>query len=335
MVLAHTDPDGLMRLVRRVRMLSPTCDVVVRYHRADYVDPASLRAAGAFPLRSPVAVRWGDWSQVESALGSLAFARGVSDARWFVVVSGQDYPIRDLSTWEREVTAGGYDALLSPFPPQPSNYDLRWPVVPSPRTGVGLVDRSARFAINRIGERLRPLAHVHSTGRADDDRMWVGLPRRRRPPIRVTKCALWMTVNLRALDALLLRHRRDRKTRHWFQHVKFPEESYLASVLHDTPDLRIGHGDTSAQLFRPGKANPDWVDLTLLDRLRRSSTAPFARKFGVGVPAEVIEAADALARRSPTQVRAEATEPGRRTDADQWPSQVRATIVSAGPTCVR
>lgn len=160
-VLAHTDPSGLLRLVRRLRELSPTCDVVVRYHRPDYLDPAAVRAAGAVPLRSRVDVRWGDWTQVQMVLGALAFARGVSDAAWFVDISGQDYPIRDLAAWEAQVRAAQVDALLSPLPSQPWTVTNRWWVRDAPRTRWPLLDRGLRFGLNRAGEALAPwLTHT-------------------------------------------------------------------------------------------------------------------------------------------------------------------------------
>lgn len=299
-ILAHTDAPGVIRLVRRIGALSPGSDVVVRYHPADGFDPAQIRAAGAIPLPSRVAVRWGDWSQVQMVLGALAFARGVSDAQLFVDISGQDYPIRDLRAWEQEILDAGIDALLDPLPPQHHNHTIRWSVRRLRSTGIEPVDRAVRFGLNRAGEAAAPLAHAHTSGRPNDDRLWLGVTRRfaRAAPMPVTKCAQWMTLTRRALDVALTRDRTDAATRRYFEHVKIPDESYVASMLHDSSGLVIGHGETTAKDFRPGQGSPEWIDAEVLDGLRRRSAAPFARKFGPGVGDEVIAAADRLSPRS-------------------------------------
>lgn len=327
-VLAHTDPEAVLRLVRRVRVLSPASDVVVRYHRLDYIDPARLRAAGAIPLRSPVDVAWGDWSQVEMVLGALAFARAATGAEYITLISGQDYPIRDLAAWEEQLRALDVDVLLDPLPTQAHNFRIRWSVRRLPPTGVDLVDRGARFALNRAGAALNPVAYAHTSGRPRDDRVWLGLSRVTAPPMTVTKCAQWLTARAEAVDELLRRDRRDARARGFFEHVKIPDESYVASLLHDLPGARIAHGQTTAKEFLPGQGSPQWVDPDVLARLRRCSAAPFARKFGPDVSAATLAAADALCRRTPREVQADVVEAGRPTDADTWPATVRARIVA-------
>ncbi|GAB98078.1 hypothetical protein KILIM_099_00020 [Kineosphaera limosa NBRC 100340] len=156
----------------------------------------------------------------------------------------------------------------------------------------------------------------------------MGLPRRTPPPLTVTKCAQWMTLRATAVDAALARDRDDRRTRRFFERAKLPDEVYLPSVLHDTPGLRIGHAETSAQIFRPGQGRPEWLDARVLDTLARRSPAPFARKLPPDVHPDVLRAADSLAERSPAQVRADAVEPGRRTDAHEWLPRVRAQVIS-------
>lgn len=329
-VLAHTDPVGMARLVRRIRQLSPSCDIVVRYDDPAYVDPEVIRAAGAVPYLSRVRVGWGDWTQVEMVLGAFAFARGVSDADYFVDVSGQDYPIRDLRDWEGQVQASGADAVLDPLPTQAQNYRLRWSIRTLPTTGHDLIDRGARFAVNRIGHALAPTVRLHTSDRPADQRVWLGISRsllRAEEPMPVTKSSEWLTFGRAALDEVLRRDRHDAETRDFFQHVKIPDESYVPSILHDTPGLSIAYGETTAKHFLPGQANPTWIDLDELAHLQRRSAAPFVRKIPVDVDPEVIEAADLLARRTPEQVRADVDTPGRETDAADWPEQVRADVL--------
>ncbi|GMA38741.1 hypothetical protein GCM10025883_07860 [Mobilicoccus caccae] len=58
-VMCHTDPDGVLRLVRRIRDLSPHSRILVRYENPLFLDPAVVEAEGAQPLLSRTRVEWG------------------------------------------------------------------------------------------------------------------------------------------------------------------------------------------------------------------------------------------------------------------------------------
>lgn len=328
-VLAHTDPDGMLRLVRRIRDLSPDADVVVRYDDPDYIDPTRIRAATAIPYLSRVRVGWGDWSQVEMVLGAFAFARGVSDADWFCNISGQDYPVRDLLAWERRVRDSGADAILDPLPTHRADYEFAWAVRTLPATGRDLVDRGLHFAVNRVGHAIRPVAHVHTTDRPGDRRVWFGLTRSVTPgeaPMPVTKASEWLTLDRAALDTVLRRDRHDAATRNFFRRVKIPDESYVPSLLHDTAGLKVVHGETTGKHFRDGAPNPTWIDADELAFLRRSSAAPFVRKIPADVDTAVLAEADVMCARPVEQIRDEVVLPGRETDASRWKGEVRANV---------
>lgn len=327
LILAHTDPDGALRLVRRIRTLSPTAHVVVRHDDPAYVDPSVLREAGALPLVSRTRVRWGDWSLVEAMLEAMEFGRSMTDAEYFVLISGQDYPVLDLAAWEDELVSRGPDAVLDPHPGQPRNWRYRWSSPTLRRTGVAPLDRAVRFAACRVGDVTDGVIPMHTSPRAGDDRLFVGVRRASPPPVTVTKCSQWMTLSRLAVDAVLERDRCDRRTRTFFQHTQIPDESYVQSLLHDDPRLIVMHTDTSAKNFEPGAPNPTWLDPGQLDYLIRRSAAPFVRKIPVNVDPQVVERADTLATRSPEQARLDATLQGRQADHRTWVDRIRATLV--------
>ena len=331
-VMAHTDPEGALRLIRRITTLSPEAVVVLRYDDPDYVDSAAVRAAGAIPLLSRVRVSWGDWSLVDMMLEALTFVRTSTDADHAVLVSGQDYPVRDLAEWEREVRSWGCDAVLDPHPTHRSDWAYRWSIRRVLATGAAAVDRLTRYAVSRVGDVLAPVAPMHLSGRPGDDRLWVGLrrPAARREPIPVTKCSQWMTLNAAAIDSVLTRDRLDRATRRYFEHTKLPDECYVQSLVHDDPLLRVVHSDTSAKHFEDPSPNPTWVDEERLGHLLSRSGAPFVRKVPPQVDGAVLRRADAAAQRMPWQVHADVRLTGRQVDVSGWSERIRARIVSTG-----
>lgn len=295
-VMAH-HPSGLPELTRRIRALSPTAHIIVRFENADDIDPAALREAGAMPLLSRIRVRWGAWSMTEAMLEAFGQARTATDASHYVLVSGQDYPVRDLAAWEQEIALDGDDAVLEPIADHPEDWQYRWSFVDF-GSGPARIQRAARHLGWRLGTVTRPVLQILPRFAENDGRWLFGLAR---PGVEVphgltiTKCSQWMTLSARAVDAVLATDRSDRALRQFFGTVRISDESYIQTILHHAPGLRVTHGETTVKRFPEGKASPMWLDATTLTELASASRAPFARKIPPSPDPDLIAAADALA----------------------------------------
>ncbi len=318
-ILAHTDPAAVHRLLRRVRALSPEAGLVVRSDTADLVDPVVAQETRAHVLDGVVNVEWGDFSQVRMMTEALDFAATCNDAEYFVLISGHDYPIRRLDEWEREFAECGANAQLEPIPPHEHDHSYRWLVVRSP---LARGHRVVAAFVNRAGRLTRPLLWTFTSHRAGDRRIWVGLRRVARPPVTVTKCSQWMVLDRTALASIGARRARDRHVERFLRHVKIPDESYLASLVHDDPTLVVRHEPTTAKRFDPGSGSPRWVDEEILPDLAHTR-APFVRKVAADAPAALLELADRLARRDEADL---PREPGNAEPAPSWGTTVRARI---------
>ena len=78
-ILAHTDPAGLRRLVARIRALSPQAKILVRHEDPALIDAATLAPYGAIDLVSRVPVRWGSWTMVTAMLEAYDAAIRLTD----------------------------------------------------------------------------------------------------------------------------------------------------------------------------------------------------------------------------------------------------------------
>lgn len=286
MVLCHTDPDGVLRLIKRMRALSPTSFTVVRYEDETYLDPEQVRDIGALPFVSTQPVAWGDWSSAAMVLEALEAAQRRTGADYYVVISGQDYPIRDLTTWEAEVAASGSDALLAPAVGTADDHHYRRRIINPRGTMPRPFGRVARHLVWRIGTTTRALVQICPGPRAGDPRWWIGVrrPTSKRAPheMALVKSSQWMTLSSKALTNLVRRHHEQPELEEYFRGVRVPDEYYASSVLHDDSDILLTAGHTSAAWFTPVTSSPAWLDEAVLRRAA-STGAPFARK----VPTDV------------------------------------------------
>lgn len=295
-ILAH-QYSGTLALVRRIAQLSPRARIVVRFEDLGEFDAAALRAAGATPLLSTIRARWGAWTLTEAMLEALAVARATTDAAHVVVISGQDYPVRDLQAWEATVAASGADALLDPIAPHPRDWRSRWRMVDVPRPRHERAYRVVRHVAWRIGTWTRPALTI-SPRFAEGDRRWlvgVARPWARVPGgAQITKCSQWMTLSARAVDSVLRRDESDPALRDFFATVRISDESYIQTLITDDPQLVVRHGETTVKRFTGGKSSPQWLDVESMRELAASSPAPFARKVAPDAD-DVRRAADELA----------------------------------------
>lgn len=296
-VMAH-QPCGIERLVRRIRHLSPGARVLVRFEDEALFDSTALRAAGAIPLASRIAVRWGSWTLTEAMLEALRTARSLTSCAYHVVISGQDYPVRNLHAWEAEVADSGVDAILDPIVDHPEDYRYRWSIITPPIPRHPLVQRGSRHLAWRVGTVTKPVLQILPRFVEGDRRWIVGVARPWvRPPhgMAITKCSQWMTLSDFAAERLLETDRARPELRRFFRTVRISDESYIQSVLHALPDVRVRHGETTVKRFAPGASSPDWLDVPTLQAIAAASPAPFARKLPPDVSTEVVDVADRFA----------------------------------------
>jgi hypothetical protein len=284
LLMSHGDPAGVASRVARIRDLSPTATVAVRWTRPGLLDATTLLHAGALPLPDDVRIRWGDWSLTRATLRALRTLREQVAPDVTVILSGQDHPVRDLAAWEREVTASGTDALLHADERDHSHRWRRcWHTLPEPALVVaGPLGRAAErlrlpVGIGRAGERTPVLHHAR---------------RAISPPVPYRKGSFWTTLSRDAVGALLAAAD-DPRLGGFFRTTLLPDEAFAHSVLAATPGLRTTAGRTSFTVFdraadeHPRGLGPDDVAAA------RASGAPFARKVS-GADGAFARTADAV-----------------------------------------
>ncbi len=114
-VLSHQNPRQILRLIDRLLRSDPTGHVIVEH------DPAhgalELEDYSAHPrvqlITSSSVRRWGNFALVSDLLQAMRWTVTHLDVGWIVVMSGQDYPLRSLTSFGEECAESGFDAFVS------------------------------------------------------------------------------------------------------------------------------------------------------------------------------------------------------------------------------
>ena len=300
-VFSHQRPTQVERLVRRILALSPGGHVVL-HHDGRHEPMAWSRPPGPRVHEvEPEPMDWGGFTMVASTARVLArLADIVPGYEWCALISGQDYPVTDLSRWEQHTAAGDADYVLAveevPFSPGPRRalvereyyvrYAYRWrPMPPLPPGTISLVNGAARL----VGAGPVLLA------RPFKGRRRLGVSRR---PIfddtwRCYKGSQWMALRRVAVERILAVMAGRPELARYYAETLVPDESFFQSLLANQTDLR--RQDTRLTFTRwagGGAAHP--TVLGVGDAAAAvASGCPFARKFDTAVDADALDAVDA------------------------------------------
>jgi hypothetical protein len=286
-ILSHKEPDQVLRLARRITASDPH-GVVAIHHDANapaLPDPGDPRIV---LVRDRVPVAWGDFSIVAALLRCMQSTVDVP-YRWFVVLSGQDYPCRPLAGLEAELDAGGVDAYLecAPFSQvfpedNTTRYFFRYRRLP-PATSA-LARRAWRL------NRLQPFVRIVGT-RAGS---FAGIrsPAPFGPHFAGYRGSFWCALARPCVDAVRAFVEERPGAVRAFAHKLIPDEAFVHSVLANAGRFRFAD-HALHYIVWPGNdgGSPNVLRGSDEDAIVRSGR-PFARKFDPAVDAAILDRLD-------------------------------------------
>ena len=248
-------------------------------------------------VRPHVDTKWGDFSCVEATIKALRLLySGKDDPQWFVYLSGSDYPIKPAGKILADLQTGGFDGYVEHklvsegdlvYPPDPDNLQgWKWETwlhqchkrYCSLRVDVPGINRYLRFS-----KRTFWLEHpIFTKGRL--------------PFTSEFKCyagEVWFCANHRCARRIIDFYDHDRRVGDHYRKTLVPEESYLQTVLANTPGLKLSQTYLRYIDWTTRKSNPKVLTLDDLPALKRSG-AHFARKFDDRVEAAILDELDDL-----------------------------------------
>ena len=297
-VLCHHKAEQALRLAATIRQLAPRSQVLLRHDQsAGYIDAAQATAAGAALLISSRQTDWGSWSLVDAALEAFARAQELWDPDWFVLISGQDYPVRRLADWEAEVLASGAGAVVpatplvvGPGPLRPRSdldwmrmrYTHRWMRLPT--LGIAShLPRRVRSAVRAVWYRfLYDAQALIVLNELPRNAGWaLGLRRKFgpwSPATPIYKGDQWVALSRAALGVVT--DAGNERWRQYFSTTLIPDEAYFPTVLHASAEVGTLNSAISWLRWEGDVSSPHPRTMTIESvGEATNSGAPFARKF--------------------------------------------------------
>lgn len=278
LVVSHRNPDQVLRLVRALREGPDTHVLVHHDQRREPIGRAALEDAGGRLVHYGLAVEWGNVAYTDMLLAALTELSEQVDPDWVAVVSGQDYPLRPLPQFARHLADSPHQALLGdpwrldmatePPPPQREFYlRYRYRHYAPPRPVAAALARAlGRRAYLRemptdLGLRLGVRPRRHPFG----------------PELRCYVCSDWLTLERRALRAVLDFTRERAEVMRHYRRTIIPSESLFATILENDPAISVGPAPRLLG-FEQGSPHPRTFRTGDVEGLLRSGMH-FARKF--------------------------------------------------------
>jgi hypothetical protein len=308
LVLSHTQPAQVVRLVDRLLAGNANAHVVVHHDYArSALDVAAFDARGVDVLRHTQAIRWGTADQLLAILRSLQWVDAHLEYRWLVFISGQDYPLRPPVEIQEFLLSSDVDAFIEK--PRRITYRFHndgggrdfwsaryfYAYYPLPKLARILPARWAKAVRNAevLLRSYQPLVFFWMLPRGANT--MIGFRRARDPFGDDFVCYAgsdsftWSRTTVRAV--LDFARRRPDALR-YYRRTIHPSESFFNSIVMSTPSLRVHEDNFRFDRFAdPGTGHPDILRLGDLETLVASGNH-FARKFDVSVDDEILNALD-------------------------------------------
>lgn len=312
-VLTHRDWQQVQRLARAILASSPDARVLICHDSRKETFSPNVSDQRILVYEHKLASDWGSWELVEATLEAFKIARDRWNPQLVSLISGQDYPVRDLVVWEREaLAASGWIGEATPLTYEPHwgrmrgegddrlmRYAFRWFRAPMARHGV-MLPRPLERVLGRVRgalvQLLEPVFGVRVVARGRG--RYYGF-RRRTPFTRETPCffgSQWVAVRRGELDRLLDHDLAPgSRLRRFYRGSIIADESAIVTPLSwrgaaaDLPPVAQYRWDVE------GDTTITWT-LADLDVLRASGS-PFCRKVDAAQSGDLMDALDGLTAR--------------------------------------
>lgn len=278
-LVTYNNPPQLLRLTRTLQKLYDDPPIVCHHDfRQCSLDIAQFR--GVEFVTPHEKTGWGRWAVVRAALRGIELLYKISQPDWFFLLSAADYPVRNSAEVVSELGKRDIDALIDlrelaesdaqEYPP-PANPALAHFVS---RGNVALLRR--RYAglhlwipIIRRGPRLGRLTvslpFMHPYAPFDESfHCYYG--------------DFWFSGNGRVAERLLSPNQKEIDLQKFYYRRAVPEESYIHTVLGNSPGIRIDCDTKRFAEWNGGGAHPQILDMKDIPAIA-ASKAYFARKF--------------------------------------------------------
>jgi hypothetical protein len=239
---------------------------------------------------------WGTFALVELFMEMMRTAVNQLHCSYVVILSGQDYPLRNTRDLEAElarfdvwadVRALVAEGGASTWPEGMRRYSRRWCHATDPGRLINGLDRVATKVLSIETSQQGPPPFPRFVHFRQRGQLWWGYRDLPGPGIPIYVGSTWMSLSAPAVAAILSTPRR---VLSFFRHVPIPDEACFQTILSSATDLTFAPGNGRFIRFNKGES-PEILKTHDLETLVQSG-AHFARKFDDQVDGTVLDLLD-------------------------------------------
>lgn len=270
---------------------------IVCHHDSHQVglDPGTFPSNVRF-VPKPLRTKWADYSVVQACLLALRQMYDWASPKWFIYLSGSDYPIRSGDAIASELEDSPYDAYLD-------YRRIRFETLSAENfdSGFDLGFRRpywTKIAYDRYVARHITYPWINRKRQFCTRVLAIRHPSLIRPSPFKNGLACyggdaWLSARARCAELLLSSDDRTRELHDHFRQCVAPDESFFHTILCNAPGLKLCNDNKRYEDWRSGNPNPKLLGIgDLSDML--ASNQHFARKFSDIHDACVLDELDRL-----------------------------------------
>lgn len=267
LIHAHKDLEQLNGLVGQ--LVDDEFLIYVNVDAKSAIDVAGLHPA-AHLVRRRIAIHWGDFSQVQATLNSIAqIVAEVNTFDKLVFISAQDFPLLPNRRFKDALTALAGHELLDCVQVGPQGWSCAQRYQYFYRAGGGALALACRLANRamRIGGLTRGMVHGWQA--------WGG--------------SSWWTLSRACVHMIITLVRADPAIAQFFRSVSCPDELFFQTLVMNSPFRARVLSDNfrHIQWISAGARNPKVLDEGDFEAIRES-TAHFCRKLDPAASARLL-----------------------------------------------
>lgn len=264
LILVHKNPKQIKRLVNLLNgdiyiHIDKKCD-----KRNFYIDNQKVKY-----ITERINIHWGGFSMVQATLKLISTAKKHYNYDYYVLLSGDDYPIKNLNRFELYLNKYKKYNFM-----EYDEFQLKWK---------HLKERYEKYRIsesnNIVIKVLQKILNIFINNR----KMFANM--------QPYKGSQWWGLNSEAIDYILTYIKNNKNIIRYFKHTYIPDEMFFQIILLNSYlKNRVINNNLRYILFKD--SHPEILTIKNLNDLNNAENKFFARKFDIEVDQEVLDLLD-------------------------------------------
>lgn len=279
-LVTHNQPEQIALLCRKLCSLFDNPPIAIHHdYSQSHLDPALLPSHVKI-VEKWISTSWGKLSIVQAFLAALELSRTSDDPEWTITLSAADYPVKSAENILddlRSTTADGFMDFREISKNSKEPADARSPATNYKRPEWKLSAYERYVSVSVVPYAVRK--HIGYKDRCIYvsgpiiTRLFTPFHRGYRPFGGDT----WLTINRRAVNALLADSKAKHQLMKHYQRRAIPDESFYHTVLLNHPELTFENNNRRFAIWPEDAAHPKLLEIADIPAMVESS-AHFARK---------------------------------------------------------